>query len=297
MSQRVGVVGLGLMGTAFTENLLEAGFEVQGYDIEPKRMHEFEARGGKPVPSPAAAANGVTHVITSLPTSEIVREAVLGPGGIAEGAKARFYLVDTTTSRPEDSIHLAAAVAQRGIRFLDAAVSGTSAMAMAKDLVIIAGGEQEDFDACRSVFAGFSRQAYYMGSVGSGARTKLVINLILAGNRLALGEGLLLGEKMGLDMDSLLAVVQDAACSSKTMIDKGPKMLGADYSPEGRVKTSLKDSRLMLEQGQRYGAPMLMTNVWSQILQVAYQNGQAELDTVSFYELLREMAGLERRIG
>lgn len=297
MSQCVGVVGLGLMGTAFTKNLLEAGFEVQGYDIEPKRMHEFKARGGKPVASPAAAANGVTHVITSLPTSEIVREAVLGPGGIAEGPKARFYLVDTTTSRPEDSIHLAAELAQRDIRFLDAAVSGTSAMAMAKDLVIIAGGEQEDFDACRSVFAGFSRGAYYMGSVGSGARTKLVINLILAGNRLALGEGLLLGEKMGLDMDSLLTVVQDAACSSKTMIDKGPKMLGADYSPQGQVKTSLKDSRLMLEQGQRYGAPMLMTNIWSQILQVAYQNGLAELDTVSFYELLREMAGLERRIS
>ncbi len=167
---------------------------------------------------------------------------------------------------------------------------------MEKDLVIIAGGNQEDFDTCRAVFSGFSREAYYMGPVGSGARTKLVINLILAGNRLALAEGLLLGEKVGLDVDSLLVVIQDAACSSKTMIDKGPKMLGADYSPQGQIKTSLKDSRLMLEQGQLHGSPMLMTNVWSQILQMAYQKGQAELDTVSFYEVLREMAGLERRI-
>ncbi len=296
MSKRVGVVGLGLMGTAFTKNLLAAGFEVQGYDIEPKRMGEFEARGGKPVESPAAAAEAVSYVVTSLPTSEIVREAVFGPGGIAEGAKEGLYLADATTSRPEDSILLALELSERGIRFLDAAVSGTSAMAMEKDLVIIAGGDQEDFDACQAVFSGFSREAYYMGPVGSGARTKLVINLILAGNRLALAEGLLLGEKVGLDVDSLLSVIQDAACSSKTMIDKGPKMLGADYSPQGRIKTSLKDSRLMLEQGQRHGTPMLMTNVWSQILQMAYQKGQAELDTVSFYEVLREMAGLERRI-
>ena len=200
MSQRVGIVGLGLMGTAFTKNLIEAGFEVQGYDIEPKRMGEFKTRGGEPVDSPAAAANGVNHVITSLPTSEIVRQAVLGPKGIAEGAKPGFYLTDTTTSRPEDSMRLAEELSQQGIRFLDAAVSGTSTMAMEKDLVIIAGGEQEDFDTCRPVFAGFSRQAYHMGPVGSGARTKLVINLILAGNRLALAEGLLLGEKVGLEL-------------------------------------------------------------------------------------------------
>ncbi len=296
MSQRVGIVGLGLMGTAFTKNLIEAGFEVQGYDIEPKRLGEFKTRGGEPVDSPAAAANGVNHVITSLPTGEIVRQAVLGPKGIAEGAKPGFYLTDTTTSRPEDSMRLAEELSQRGIRFLDAAVSGTSTMAMEKDLVIIAGGEQEDFDTCRPVFAGFSRQAYHMGPVGSGARTKLVINLILAGNRLALAEGLLLGEKVGLEMDGLLSVVQDAACSSKTMVDKGPKMLGADYSPQGQIKTSLKDARLMLEQGQLHGTPMLMTNVWAQVLQMAYQKGQAELDTVSFYEVLRDMAGLERRI-
>lgn len=296
MAQRIGMVGLGLMGTAFTKNLLEAGFTVQGYDIEPKRLDAFKARGGEPVDSPAAAAKGVRHVITSLPTSEIVRQVVLGAGGIVEGATEGLYVVDTSTSRPEDSMQLAADLEAPGLRFLDAAVSGTSTMAMAKDLVIIAGGTQEDFDACRDIFAGFSREAYHMGPVGSGSRTKLIINLILAGNRLALAEGLLLGEKVGLDMDNLLGVLQDAACSSKTMLDKGPKMLGADYSPQGQIKTSLKDARLMLEQGQRHGSPMLMTSVWAQILQIAYQKGQAELDTVSFYEVLRDMAGLERRL-
>lgn len=296
MSQRVGIVGMGLMGQAFIKNMREMGFEVQGFDVDPARMDDLSEKGGHPVETPAAAAGGVNFVITSLPTSDVAREATFGPGGVAEGAKEGLYLLDTTTSRPEDSVRLAGDLAERGVRFLDSAVSGTSTMAVAKDLVVIAGGEAEDFDACRAVFAGFSRAAYHMGPVGSGARTKLVINMILAGNRLALAEGLMLGTKVGLEMDTLLEVLKDGACSSKTMIDKGPKMIHADYSKQGQVKTSLKDSRLMLEQGQLHGSPMLFTNIWSQVLQMAYERGYAEEDTVAFYEVLREMGGLPSRI-
>lgn len=296
MSQRVGIVGMGLMGQAFIKNMRETGFEVQGFDVDPKRMDDLSEQGGHPVETPAAAARDVNFVITSLPTSDVAREATFGPGGVAEGAKEGLYLLDTTTSRPEDSVRLASDLAERGVRFLDSAVSGTSTMAVAKDLVVIAGGEAEDFDACRAVFAGFSRAAYHMGPVGSGARTKLVINMILAGNRLALAEGLMLGTKVGLEMDTLLEVLKDGACSSKTMIDKGPKMIHADYSKQGQVKTSLKDSRLMLEQGQLHGSPMLFTNIWSQVLQMAYERGYAEEDTVAFYEVLREMGGLPSRI-
>ena len=296
MSQRVGIVGMGLMGQAFIKNMRETGFEVQGFDVDPARMDDLSEKGGRPVETPAAAADGVNFLITSLPISDVVREAALGAGGVAEGAKEGLYLLDTTTSRPEDSVRLAEDLAGRGIRFLDSAVSGTSTMAVAKDLVVIAGGEAEDFDACRAVFAGFSRAAYHMGPVGSGARTKLVINMILAGNRLALAEGLMLGTKVGLEMDTLLEVLKDGACSSKTMIDKGPKMIHADYSKQGQVKTSLKDSRLMVEQGRLHGSPMLFTNIWSQVLQMAYERGYAEEDTVAFYEVLRELGGLPSRI-
>lgn len=294
---RVGIVGMGLMGQAFILNMRKSGFSVQGFDIDPARMDDLKRMGGQPVDSPAAAARGVNWVITSLPNSGIVREAVLGAGGIAEGAAEGLTITDTTTSRPEDSERISGELAGRGIRFLDSAVSGTSTMARAKDLIVIAGGKKEDFEACRPVFDGFSRAAYYMGPVGSGARTKLVINLVLAGNRLALAEGLVLGEKGGLELNSLLTVLQDGACSSKTMIDKGPKMLLADYSKQGQIKTALKDSRLMIEQGQRLGAPMLMTNIWSQLLQAAYEKGYAEKDSVAFIEILRGMAGLTERVG
>jgi 3-hydroxyisobutyrate dehydrogenase-like beta-hydroxyacid dehydrogenase len=296
MAERVGIAGIGLMGSALSAHLIEAGFEVQGFDVDGKRVDEFAERGGIPVESPAAAAKGSRWMVTSLPTSDIVREVVFGEGGIVETAEEGMILADATTSRPEDSERLGAELAERGIRFLDAAVSGTSTMAWEKDLIIIAGGEKEAFDACRPYFDAMSRAAYHMGPVGSGAVCKLIINLILAANRLALGEGLVLGTKAGMDMETLLTVLKDGACSSKTMIDKGPKMLNADYSPQGLVRISLKDSRLMLEQGQRFGSPMMVTSVWSQVAQAAYNKGLAEQDSVAFYEVLREMAGLENRV-
>jgi 3-hydroxyisobutyrate dehydrogenase-like beta-hydroxyacid dehydrogenase len=296
MAERVGIVGVGLMGQAFVHNLLQAGFEVQGFDVDVQRMHELAQQGGIPVASPAAAAQGVRWLVTSLPTSDIVRDVVLGPNGIAEAAGEGLLLADTTTARPQDSERFGTELAERGIRFLDAAVSGTSAMAWRKDLVIIAGGTHTDFEACGPYFQGMSRVAYLMGTVGSGALTKLIINLILAGNRLALAEGLVLGMKVGMDGENLLSVLEDAACSSKTMLDKGPKMLHGDYTPEGRVRIGLKDSRLMLEQGSRFGVPMLMTSLWSQLLQAASEQGLAEHDTVAFIEVLRNMAGLSRRV-
>jgi len=295
MVERVGIVGMGLMGQAFITNMRKSQIAVQGFDIDPGRMEQLRAQGGQPVESPAAAAQGVDYVVTSLPNSEVARAVMLSPDGIAAGAREGLIVCDTTTARPEDSERLASDLAERGVRFVDAAVSGTSAMAAAGDLVVIAGGDQEDFEACRPVLASFSRAAYYMGPAGSGARTKLVVNLVLAGNRLALAEGLVLGEKAGLGQDNLLKVLQDGASGSKTMADKGPKMIAADYATQSLISNVLKDSRLMLEQGQAFGAPLLMTSLWSQLVQAAYERGYGDKDVTVFIEILRDLAGLENR--
>lgn len=297
MSERIGIVGMGLMGQAFIKHLRNAQFMIQGFDVDPARMDQLAAAGGHPVDTPADAAKDVKCVIASLPTSDIAREVIFGPGGMAETAAEGMYICDTTTARPEDSEKTYAELKERGIRYLDSAVSGTSTMAVEGDLVVIAGGDADDFEACRPYFEGFSRAAYHMGPAGSGARTKLIINLILAGNRLALAEGMVLGEKAGLEANNLLSVLQDGACSSKTMVDKGPKMIDADYSKQGQVKISLKDSRLMMEMGQKLGAPVMMIQVYSQIMQAALEKGYGEKDTVAFYEIMRGMAGLEEREG
>lgn len=295
MVERVGIVGMGMMGQALIANIRKSQIGVQGFDLDPARMDQLQQRGGHPVGSPAEAAKDVDFVITSLPNSGIAREVMLSPNGIAEGAREGLIVCDATTARPEDSIRLAQELGARGVRFLDSAVSGTSAMAHDGDLIVIAGGAKEDFDACRAVFASFSRAAYHMGPVGSGARAKLVINLVLAGNRLALAEGLVLGEKIGLDPDNLLTVVQDGASGSKTMVDKGPKMVRGDHASQSLITNVLKDSRLMLEQGQIFGAPMLMTSIWSQIIQATNEKGYGDKDVTAFIEILRDMAGLKDR--
>lgn len=295
MPGRVGMVGLGLMGQAFAANLLKAGFEVQGFDIDGRRMEELRERGGKPVDSPAAAARGVRWALTSLPTIEVVRKAVLGPGGVAEGAERGLLLADATTARPEDSEALAAELAPRGIRFMDASVSGTSTMAWEKDLLVVAGGKEEDFDACQPLFAGFSKGAYYLGPHGSGARAKLIINLVLLGNRLALAEGLTLGMKANMKMETLLTVLKEGAAGSKAMDQKGLKMLNAEYSPESRLTTSYKDVGLMLEQGRRLNSPLFVASLYAQIAQMGVAKGYADSDPACIIELLREMAGLPRR--
>jgi 2-hydroxy-3-oxopropionate reductase len=296
MRERIGIVGLGFMGQAFTANLLRAGFYLQGFDIDAVRMKEFKVQGGNQVSSAADAARGAHWVLTSLPNSAVVREAVLGSGGVAEGAEKGLLLVDTTTSRPEDSVTLSAELSRRGIRFLDAAVSGTSTMARIKDLVVIAGGEPDDFEACRHLFDGFAKAAYHMGPVGTGSLAKLIINLVLACNRLGLAEGLVLGMKSGLNMVSLLAALKDGAAGSKAMDQKGERMIKANYTPESYLTTSLKDVRLMLEQGQRLGSPMFLTSIFAQVAQIAIQAGYAEYDPACIIEVLRGMAGLPRRI-
>jgi 3-hydroxyisobutyrate dehydrogenase-like beta-hydroxyacid dehydrogenase len=295
MTNRVGIVGMGLMGQAFIANLRKAQFSVQGYDTDPARMDNLREQGGSPVSTPADVAKGVDYVIASLPTSNIAREVLLGTGGVVDGAEGTLYICDTTTSSPDVSEQTSKALEEKGIQYLDSAVSGTSTMAQARDTIVIAGGREEDFKACEPVFKGIARAAYYMGPAGSGSRTKLVINLVLSGNRLALAEGLILGEKAGLETANLLEVLKDGASYSKTMNDKGPKILAGEYTPESLVRSSLKDARLMLDMGQQFGAPTLMIGTWAQLLQAACEKGLSEKDTMVFFEILRSMAGLEER--
>ena len=293
MSETIGIVGIGLMGSAISHHLIQSGFKVKGFDMDPLKLDEFAERGGIPVHTPSEVANGVKWMVLSLPDSNVVNDVVFRENGILDQDREGLIICDASTSRPEDSENLGKELALRKIKFLDTCVSGTSAMAWKKDLIVVAGGERVDFEKSLPYMQSFSRAAYYMGSFGSGALTKLIINLVLAGNRLALGEGLTLGTKAGMNPLELLTVLQDGACGSKTMLDKGPKMIQGDYSPEGRMTT--KTSRLMLEQGARYGSPMFLTSLWNQLVQAGCELGLSDHDPVAFHEVQRIMAGFIQR--
>ena len=295
MAEKAGVVGLGRMGLAMSANLIQSGFTVRGFDAHGDQMKKLEEGGGTPASSPADAARSARFVVCSLPHSGIVREACLGESGLAGGAGKGTLVIDTTTARPEDSAEIAGALEMRGIGFLDASLSGTSKMAWSRDLVAMVGGRAEDFERAQPVLNAIARKSYHLGPGGAGARTKLIVNLVLGINRLALAEGLVLGMKAGMNLDTLLAVLKDGAAYSKAMDQKGEKMIRADYRPEARIRQHTKDVRLMLEQGRRYNAPMWLTALMKQFLQAAGSSGLSEAESSAVIEVCRAFAGIPAR--
>lgn len=288
MAEKVGVVGLGLMGANLAEKLLHAGYEVQGYDIDATRMDLLGGLGGTPVGSLAETAEGARFVVLSLLYSEIVREVCLGPGGIGEADSEGLIVIDTTTARPEDSIETAEELAKKGIRFLDVSLSGSR-----NDIVALAGGKKSDLETVRPIIETFARSCHHMGPVGAGARTKLIVNLISGLNRLVMAEGLVLGMKTGMDMHNLLEVLKDTSAYSKAMANRGERMVRADYAkPSSRIRQHHKDVRLILEQGRKYGTPMLLSSIHQQVLQAGEMGGLRDADNAATIEVFRRWAGI-----
>ena len=287
----VGAIGLGLLGTALTSTLLDRGIPVLGYDPDPDRRREHEDRGGTSAGSIAEVAAGADRILLSLPTSAIVAEVCLGPDGIATAAAAGTVLMDTTTAAPADSIATGEALAERGIDFLDTSVSGSSKMAAARDIVIMVGGDATALERVRPVLEAVARSVHHVGGRGAGARTKLIVNLALSAHRLVLAEALVVGERAGLDLPTLLEVLKDGAAYSKAMDGWGDRMVAGDHEqPMSRIRQGAKDSRLILAEGRAVGAPTLVASVVAQVLLIAETEGLGDADNSAVIEVLRRLA-------
>jgi len=290
----VGFVGLGLMGSAMSANVLDAGFDVVGFDVDEERVAAFASRGGRP-DSLAGVAAECPVIVLSLPNSDVVRSVCLGPGSLAAGAAAGTLVIDTTTGRPADTEEIGAALEAAGIRYVDATLSGNSAMAARRDLVAMVGGSHQDVAAARPVLEAMTRSIHHLGPVGSGSRTKLVVNLVVGVHRLVLAEGLVMGEKSGLDLGVLLAVLKDSAASSKAMDLWGDRMVTGDhFPPDSRVRQSHKDFRLIVEQGESVAAPTWLASTVRRTLEIAEADGLADADNSAVAEVLRRAAGIGR---
>jgi 2-hydroxy-3-oxopropionate reductase len=296
VGEKIGLIGVGLMGSAMSEQLIDAGYEVQGFDIDTKRLNDLEKRGGVAAPSPGAAIEGAQAVILSLMTSDVIREVCFGAGGIVEAKPSDLLVIDTSTSRPEDSVANAEKLRGNGVAFVDASLSGSSPMIRTKNIVAMVGGERADFERAKPILETFARSVYHLGANGAGARTKLIVNLILGLNRMAVAEGLCLGMKSGMDMETLLTVLKDSFAYSKAMENRGERMINADYDdPMSRLFQHHKDVGLMLEQGQNMGSPMPLLSALKQVLVSAEATGLGQLDTSAIIEVLRRGAGIPSR--
>ena len=287
---KIGFVGLGLMGAAMARNLLSAGFSVIGYDMEQGKMDALAGEGCQKVDSPEGIAPLVEVIILSLPNSRVVNDVVEDSLKLFERGREGLILIDTTTADPGMSEELAARLRKMGIEMLDAAISGTSKMCAERDVTFLVGGSEEPFGECGAIFSALGKLTFYMGKKGAGAMAKLVVNLVLGLNRMALAEGLCLAGKAGMDPYRTLEVLQGSAAYSKAMDQKGLRMVKKDFLPaEGKLAFHLKDVQLMLDLGHKVNAPLLLSALHAQALRSEVAKGRGEWDNadiISFYEEL-----------
>lgn len=290
MKKRIGFVGVGLMGSSLAKHLLAAGFPVIAHDIDAARMEAIVKEGAKSADSPDRIAAQVDIILLSLPSSHVVNEVVKDSLKLFETGRKGLIVVDASTADPAMSVELAAQLRQKGIEMLDATISGTSEMCAHKDIIFMAGGKREIFDECRGIFSAMSREAIYMGDSGAGAVAKLVVNLVLGLNRMALAEGLTLAKKAGLGQLQTLEVLKKSAAASKIMDQKGYRMVRKQFLPAaGKLAFYYKDVRLMLALGAKLDCPLPLISLHAQALASEVSKGRGEWDSadiISFYDAL-----------
>ena len=276
MAERpVGLVGIGLMGQAFATRLLGAGFAVLGHDIDPAKGAWLTAQGGEAAASVAeiaARANPILLAVFSTDQVEEVVERHLMP------APSRPIVLCTSTCDPDAIAHLGERCAAQNRPFLEVPVSGTSEQVRRGDGVALIGGDPKLAAEVAPVLDALFAARHHIGRIGDGGRAKLAVNLILGLNRLALAEGLVFAERLGLDPKTFLKVAHSSAASSQVMDTKGPKMVSGDFSPEGRVRQTLKDVHLMLDQARQHGQRLPLLEVHEDILSACVRQGESELD-------------------
>jgi putative dehydrogenase len=276
----VGMIGLGLMGTALAARLIEAGIPVIGFDIDPARCRSF---GGE---AAASAEEVMARCRTAVIAVFNAEQAEAVFGGF-RGAGLADLVICTTTCAPHEIVNLSSRAAQLHLQFVEAPISGTSAEVRAGSAMALIAGEGATIDAAATVLNILCPRQTRMGRIGDAARTKLAINLVLQNNRAALAEGLAFAESMGLDAPAFLASLRESAAYSRVMDTKAKKVLARDFSPQSHIAQTLKDAELILEEARRTKQHLPMTQVQAGLLRAAITLAGADADSAAIIEAIR----------
>jgi putative dehydrogenase len=291
----IGQVGLGIMGGAFAKHLLEAGFNVVGFDPDPRRAAQFTRRRGRRAASSAAVADRCQVIVTSLPSIKACEAAFFGSEWIAARARRGSIVIETSTMPLEVKTALRDGCVPRSITVLDCPISGTGAQAAAKDISVYASGDREAVRRCADVFAGFARSMHYCGAFGNGTKLKFVANLLVTIHNLAAAEAIVLGLKSGLDLDLLFKVIRDGAGNSRMFEVRGPLMVASDYS-DAHMKCEIyqKDIDIIGAFAAKLRCPTPLFEASKPYYSAALAQGHAKEDTAAICAVLERMAGITR---
>jgi 3-hydroxyisobutyrate dehydrogenase-like beta-hydroxyacid dehydrogenase len=278
----VGLIGVGLMGEVYARRLISAGFGVIGFDVDSAHNRRLVQIGGR-IGSLADIARQCDPIVLAVFSTDQVEEVVENALLPAAAGKT---VICTSTCDPDRIAALGARVAQE-IRFVEAPVSGTSAQVRQGDGVGLVGGDVGAAQIAAPVLEALFPKRFHIGKIGDGGRAKLAINLILGLNRLALAEGLVFAARLGLDPAAFLEVARSSAAASQVMDSKGPKMVSGQFAPEGRLRQTLKDTYLMLDQARKIGQELPLLAVHAAVLAACANRGEGEMDNSIVIEEIR----------
>lgn len=290
---KIGMVGIGIMGSAIARNLLAAGSSVIGFDVAPNRRDELQAMGGEVAGSATEMAAGTEVILTSLPSIAALNETV---SALLVKPRRGLIVAELSTLPIEVKNRNRDKLAAVGIAMLDCPLSGTGAQAVTRDLVVYASGDRAAYDRCASIFPGFSRLNFYLGEFGNGSKMKYVANLLVAIHNVATAEAMVLGIKAGLKAEDIVRVVGSGAGTSRVFELRAPLMAAATYLPATmKIDIWQKDMAVIGEFATKLGVATPLFAASAPIYNAAIGQGLGDEDTAAVCAVLEAMAGVERK--
>ena len=289
----IGFVGLGIMGKPMVRNLMKANYNVTVFDIVGEAVEEMASEGATPASSAMEVATNNPVVITMVPDSPQSEAAILGTGGVLEGASPGSIVIDMSSIAPASSQKIAAACEAAGVSFLDAPVSGGETGAIEGTLAVMVGGKKDIFDKNFDMLSTMSGSIVLCGDYGAGNITKLANQIIVAGNIAALGEALVLAKKSGIDPQVVFDAIKGGLAGSNVMNTKGPMMIGGNFDPGFRIVLHQKDLHNAILTGKEAGVPLIITSTVQQILGSLINDGKGNADHSAIANFMEDMAGVK----
>jgi 2-hydroxy-3-oxopropionate reductase len=289
--ERIGYIGLGLMGKPIATNLLKAGFPVIVHNRSRGAVRELVKAGAQEAGDPRALAEASDVVITNLPDSPDVESVVLGQGGVIEGARQGMLFIDNSTIKPESSRKIARRLSEVGMSALDAPVSGGDVGARAGTLAIMVGGPRQAFDRALPIFRAIGKTITYVGESGAGQVAKACNQVMVAAQMVAMGELLLLAQKSGVDPGRVVEAIRGGAAQCWALDVKPARLLAGERSPGFKAQMMHKDLNIVMDTARAYGLPLPGTAANHQLFRAMLQMGMDDLDNSAVIGVLEVLAG------
>jgi len=293
MSERVGFIGLGIMGQGMARNLLKAGFSVSVWNRTASKADALVAEGAQVGSTPADVAAQCDIIVTCVSDTPDVEAVILGENGVIHGAKAGSLVIDCSTISPQATKDIAAQLAAKGIHMLDAPVSGGSEGAAKGTLTIMVGGAAEDVERAMPVFKAMGKTITHIGETGSGQIVKLVNQVLVVGNCLAMCEALLLAQAGGVDLQKTIDAISQGAAGSWMFTNRAPQIIRRDWRPGFMISLQQKDLRLVLDAADELGVPLPGTSLIFNLYRTLEAQGLSSEGNHGLMKALEHLAGFE----